>query len=72
MLDCKRVTRLLSDALDRPLSTVERLGIVGHLPTCSGCRAYRRQIARIRETMRDAAHGAYEASDGDDGKQGRG
>lgn len=72
MLDCKRVTRLLSDALDRPLSTIERLGVIGHLPTCSGCRAYRRQIARIRETMRDAASGAYEAPEADSDTQRRG
>ncbi|MFP4890774.1 zf-HC2 domain-containing protein [Paraburkholderia sp. EG304] len=45
---CKDITRLLSDALDRSLSTGEWLAIRLHLPTCSGCRNYRKQIRLLR------------------------
>jgi predicted anti-sigma-YlaC factor YlaD len=51
---CKDITRLLSDALDRSLSTGEWLAIRLHLPTCSGCRNYRKQIRLLRV----AAHAA--------------
>ncbi|WP_025599252.1 zf-HC2 domain-containing protein [Burkholderia sp. WSM2230] len=49
---CKYITRLLSDALDRSLTTGEWVAIRLHLPTCSGCRNYRKQIGLLR----DAAH----------------
>jgi predicted anti-sigma-YlaC factor YlaD len=49
---CKNITRLLSDALDRSLTTGEWVAIRLHLPTCSGCRNYRKQIRLLRE----AAH----------------
>ncbi|KVV39294.1 hypothetical protein WT27_14655 [Burkholderia territorii] len=52
---CKDVTRLLSDALDRTLTLHERMQVHVHLPTCSGCRAYRGQIALLREAAHVAA-----------------
>jgi predicted anti-sigma-YlaC factor YlaD len=51
---CKNITRLLSDALDRRLTTSEWVAIRLHLPTCSGCRNYRKQIRLLRV----AAHAA--------------
>ncbi|MFL9887768.1 zf-HC2 domain-containing protein [Paraburkholderia agricolaris] len=45
---CKNITRLLSDALDRRLTTGEWVAIRLHLPTCSGCRNYRKQIRLLR------------------------
>lgn len=45
---CKHITRLLSDALDRRLTTGEWVAIRLHLPTCSGCRNYRKQIRLLR------------------------
>ncbi|MFP3566915.1 zf-HC2 domain-containing protein [Paraburkholderia sp. SIMBA_030] len=51
---CKYITRLLSDALDRRLTTREWVAIRLHLPTCSGCRNYRKQIRLLRV----AAHAA--------------
>ncbi|MFL9965916.1 zf-HC2 domain-containing protein [Paraburkholderia sediminicola] len=45
---CKNITRLLSDALDRSLTTGEWLAIRLHLPICSGCRNYRKQIRLLR------------------------
>ncbi|RQS67717.1 zf-HC2 domain-containing protein [Burkholderia sp. Bp8963] len=51
---CKDVTRLLSDALDRHLTAHERVQVRVHLPACSGCRQYRRQIALLRAAARTA------------------
>ncbi|MDR8727792.1 zf-HC2 domain-containing protein [Burkholderia pseudomultivorans] len=52
---CKDVTRLLSDALDRRLTMHERVQVRVHLPVCSGCRAYRGQIALLRKAAKVAA-----------------
>ncbi len=61
---CTDVTRLLSDALDRRLMLHERLQVRAHLPTCSGCRAYRGQLALLRTAAKAAAG---REPDGDDG-----
>jgi predicted anti-sigma-YlaC factor YlaD len=45
---CKNITRLLSDALDRSLTAGEWLAIRLHMPICSGCRNYRKQIRLLR------------------------
>ncbi|MBM2656333.1 zf-HC2 domain-containing protein, partial [Burkholderia diffusa] len=55
---CKDVTRLLSDALDRALTLHERMQVHVHLPACSGCRAYREQIALLRTAAHAAAFAA--------------
>ena len=52
---CKNITRLLSDALDRSLTTGEWLAIQLHLPTCSGCRNYRKQISLLRVAAHTAS-----------------
>lgn len=52
---CKNITRLLSDALDRPLSAGEWLAVRVHLPTCSGCRNYRKHIALLRTAAHEAS-----------------
>ncbi|MCA8091120.1 zf-HC2 domain-containing protein [Burkholderia anthina] len=52
---CSNVTRLLSDALDRRLTLHERMQVHVHLPTCSGCRAYRGQIGMLRVAAQAAA-----------------
>ncbi|WP_193373048.1 zf-HC2 domain-containing protein [Paraburkholderia atlantica] len=63
---CKDITRLLSDALDRSLSTGEWLAIRLHLPTCSGCRNYRKQIRLLRV----AAHVASGVANADGAESG--
>ncbi|CAG4914736.1 hypothetical protein R52603_04270 [Paraburkholderia saeva] len=50
---CKHITRLLSDALDRPLTAGEWIAIGVHLPTCSGCRNYRRHIGLLRAASQE-------------------
>jgi predicted anti-sigma-YlaC factor YlaD len=49
---CKNITRLLSEALERPLSAGEWLAVGVHLPTCSGCRNFRKQIGLLRAASR--------------------
>ena len=66
MANCKRVSRLLSDALDRPLNPGEWLLVKTHLPLCSNCRNYRGQIAVLREATRQLRDGdAINADDND-------
>ncbi|RQR26445.1 zf-HC2 domain-containing protein [Burkholderia sp. Bp9143] len=63
---CRDVTRLLSDALDRSLTLHEHMQVHVHLPACSGCRAYRGQIALLRTAAHAAAgRGAGDAAGGD-------
>jgi hypothetical protein len=50
---CKNITRLLSDALDRPLRAGEWIAVGLHLPTCSGCRNYRKHISLLRAASRE-------------------
>lgn len=52
---CKDITRLLSDALDRPLTAGEWIAVGVHLPTCSGCRNYRKHISLLRAAAREAS-----------------
>ena len=52
---CKNITRLLSDALDRPLSAGEWIAVGLHLPTCSGCRNYRKHISLLRAASREVS-----------------
>ncbi|WP_432723830.1 zf-HC2 domain-containing protein [Jeongeupia wiesaeckerbachi] len=49
MANCKTVSKLLSDALDRPLAPQEWLVVHAHLPMCSGCRNFRRQLQTLRQ-----------------------
>ncbi|WP_148714317.1 zf-HC2 domain-containing protein [Chitinolyticbacter meiyuanensis] len=47
-MKCREATRLMSDAQDRVLTAPERLALAAHLPLCSGCRNYRKQLAVMR------------------------
>ena len=49
MLTCRHAARLLSEALDRPLSARERTALRLHTLLCIGCRNYRRQLSFLRE-----------------------
>jgi hypothetical protein len=49
---CKEATRLQSEAMDRRLSFVEKLGLRVHLLLCKWCRRYGEQLTFLRS----AAH----------------
>jgi len=52
MFNCKEVTRMLSDSLDRELSFHQRVGLRMHLLMCKFCSRYRKQLLFLRETIR--------------------
>ena len=61
--NCKEAIRLQSDALDRPLSRMQRIGLRIHLALCVWCSRYGKQIKFLRtvaqccEDDRDARAG---------------
>ena len=52
MYNCKEVTRMVSESLDRKLPLHQRMGIRVHLFMCKFCSRYRRQLLILREAMR--------------------
>ena len=52
MRTCKEVSMLLSQAQERPLGYVERLGVMLHLLLCKGCTNFRAQLEFLRKAMR--------------------
>ncbi len=62
MLNCREITRLVGDFLDRRLSLSERWKFLLHIAMCRGCRTY---VEQMRLTLRALAHvrprGASEA-----------
>ena len=51
MLSCKEVTRLLSQAQDRPLTLGERVKLRLHLVVCTACTRFARQLAFMRTAL---------------------
>ena len=52
MFNCKEVTRMVSESLDRKLPLHQRMGIRIHLLMCKFCSRYRKQLLILREAMR--------------------
>lgn len=48
-MNCREATRLMSEAMDRKLSTPERLSLRLHTAMCSGCRNFRGHMAAMRQ-----------------------
>jgi hypothetical protein len=44
MLNCKEVTRLISEGLDRRLSLWQRINLRMHMMWCGACATYKRQL----------------------------
>ncbi len=57
--NCREAIRLQSDALDRPLPLLRRIGLRIHLALCIWCLRYGRQIKFLRTAAQhcDADHG---------------
>ncbi len=58
-LRCEESTKLVSDSLDRKLTSGERLAVKLHQIGCWSCRRFGRHMALIRKAMR---RGDQEAS----------
>lgn len=52
-LSCREASRLISDALDRPLQRYERVSLHLHLLLCANCRHFRGQMAVLRAGLRE-------------------
>lgn len=57
MLNCKEVTELCSQEMERPLRLGEKTSLSMHLMMCSGCTNFRRQMKTLRQVMRAYAEG---------------
>jgi len=51
MLDCREVTRLVSQGEDRKLALGERVALRLHFAYCLGCRRVARQLRFLRPAM---------------------
>lgn len=60
MLNCREVTRLLSESQDRTLGLTERMTLKLHLMMCTGCRNFGVQMDALRQMARAYVKGAGE------------
>ncbi|MYM64454.1 zf-HC2 domain-containing protein [Pseudomaricurvus sp. HS19] len=72
MKKCRGATRLMSDALERPLTAAEKMALRTHLLMCGSCRNFSRQVVALRDFARhfsrqpDAAGDTASKADGED------
>jgi hypothetical protein len=52
-LSCKEASRLQSQALDRKLPLMQRIGLRIHLLLCKWCRRYGKQIRFLHDAARE-------------------
>lgn len=61
MPNCKEAIRLQSEALDRPLPRLQRIGLRIHLALCVWCSRYGRQIRFLRTVAQHCDHAPEQA-----------
>jgi hypothetical protein len=61
MLNCRQVTRLVSQAMDAKLPWHHRVAVRIHLLYCVWCRRYASQIQFLRKATRELAGGTNQA-----------
>lgn len=49
---CEKITRLISDSMDRRLSLLKLLALRAHLLVCTLCERYRKQLQFIGQAIR--------------------
>ena len=52
MYNCKEVTQMVSESLDRKLPLHQRMGMRFHLSMCRFCSRFRKQLLILRKAMR--------------------
>jgi len=57
MFSCRRITRLISEGLDRSLSWFERLCLGVHLLGCEPCCRFRRAVRWLHRALPSAPDG---------------
>ena len=60
MLNCQKVTELLSESQERSFSLTERMPLQIHMMLCSGCRNFSLHLDSIRKMARAFAKGEDE------------
>ena len=63
MLNCKEVTELCSQEMERPLGLGERLSLRMHLMVCTGCTNFRKQMTDLRHVAKTYAEGGAVTSE---------
>lgn len=63
MLSCEEATRLMSDAMERPLAIKDRMSLNVHLVMCKGCRNFSHQVQGLRQIAREYAQGRGDPKD---------
>lgn len=53
MLNCKEVTKLMSQDMDKKLSIGQCISLRFHLMMCGGCRNFDRQMEFLRDSFRE-------------------
>jgi len=61
MLNCKEVTELCSQEMERSLGLGERMSLAMHLMMCSGCTNFRKQMTDLRRVAQAYAEGGAAA-----------
>jgi len=51
-LNCKQVSRILSDGLDRDMPPAERARLRLHLAICEACREVEQQMGFLRDVLK--------------------
>lgn len=52
MLNCREVTRMVSESQERKLSVVEKMSLNLHLMMCDGCKNFSLQVPFLRKAMK--------------------
>ncbi|MEK8023299.1 MAG: zf-HC2 domain-containing protein [Candidatus Hydrogenedentota bacterium] len=55
IFSCRESTRLMSIAMERPLTFAEKFALSAHLITCSFCRRCRKEFAFLRSLLNRCA-----------------
>lgn len=69
MLNCKEVTELCSQKMERSLRLREQVSLGTHLMMCSGCTNFRKQMKTLRQVMQAYAEGKAVTADAGEGRE---
>ncbi len=64
MMNCKQVTRLISESQERPLSLTEKISLKAHVMICVGCKNFSLQVPFLSKAMK-----AYANRENDEGNK---